>query len=602
MGRKRTSHEFDEALENQITKLIVNNEYRVAQQNQSGDISDFESYIDLFDAERTEKEYDWMSDVFIPEFPSHMLTQSSIDVSQYFETRDFVETYIQDPSEQALKCADATEELINRTLNQREVKHYQKFVRAKNINHLQGHVDLLCWWEQEIKDGVLIKDHFNYEVLDPRNVFTSNEYTYSLQEKEWVDIRMERTKEKLEQEAERNSYFNLHLLDDLQEPQDTETKRETRDRDDPTQSFDNKISKKFDVLRRYGLFWVLDEKPGLDKYGKVLKDAELRECIITVVLVSGKELLIGFNETPYVDANNNPYKPLIRGLCYIHPVKDAGVGDGKYAKELQVAINDTFNMSNDRTTLATIPTFKGNKMATEDTDSVYVEPGHIIELNDPKDIDELKIEDNISGAMQQLGILTTKMQQTTAIYPTTMGDIPGEASTTATAIVGAEQRTGKRTNYKSLTFEYTCLTELYWMIQQMTWQFAYPETGMKLMGEKIYDFNPTLDYYYKPLSQSIETAESKQIKIKNWTTILGYLVQLNAPQLVNYVLAQIILLSGDEYANFGQALLNPNEPMTPVESIEQPGGMAGGGVSNQYGVNQGNLEQQARSVGQQGYY
>lgn len=592
MARKKTSHEFDEKLENQINNIVVNQEYKVAQLNQSADVGDFEAYLDMFDAERSEKDYDWMSDVFIPEFFSHISTQISIDVGQYFETRDFVETYIQDPSEQALKSADASEELINRTLNQRELKHYQKFIRAKNINYLQGHVDLLCWWEQE-KDGeTLLKDHFNYEVLDPRNVFTSDEYAYSMQEKEWVTIRMERTLEKLKQEAKANSYFNLHLLEDVSEPDDTETKKDTRP--DST-NFENKVSKKFDVLRRYGLFWVDAEgKPGIDKDGKVDKDAKLKETTITTVLTGGTQILIGFNETSYKDANNLLYKPLIRGLCYIHPVKDAGVGDGRYSRELQTAINDTFNMSNDRVRLATMPTFKVNKLAAEDTDTLYFEPGHGMEVNNKDDIDEFRIQDNIQGAMQQLGILTNKMQQANAIYPTTMGDVPGESSTTATAIVGGAQSSGKRSAYKSLTFEFTCLTELYWMIQQMTWQFAYPETGIKLMGDKVYDFNPTLDYYFKPLSQSIETAESKQVKIKNMTTMLGYVVQLNAPQLVNLILAQIFLLSGDEYASFAQALLNPAEPMQPVESQQAPEGQAGGGTSNQYQIPQGQTEQEAR--------
>jgi len=599
MARKKTKHEFDENIEERVLDIVVNNEYKIAKQNQdsTGETADFESYIDMFDAERTEKDYDWMSNVFIPEFSTHMLTQSSIDVSQYFATRDFIETYIQDPSIEALKAADATEELINRTLNQRELHHYQKFVRAKAINHLLGHVDALCFWRQESgNDGNMVVDRFDYEILDPRNVFSSNDYTYSIQEKDWIIVRMERSKQQLRQEAKSNNYINLYLLDDFEEQSDTDTKKETRDDRNPTTGFDNKISKKYDVLRRYGKFWVKDGKPGLDKNGDVLDDAELKEMIITTVISRGGKLLIGFNETPYIDAMGVPYKPLIRGLCYIHPITDAGVGDGRYARELQIAINDTFNMSNDRVRLATMPTFKVNKLAAEDTDTLYFEPGHGMEVNNKDDITEFRIQDNIQGAMQQLGLLTGKMQQANAVYPSTMGDIPQDASTTATAIVGGAQNTQTRTNYKSLTFEYTFLTELYWMIQQMTWTFALPETGTKLMGEKVYDFNPTLDYYFKPLSQSVETAESKQMKIKNWTTILGYLVQINNPQLINYVLAQIITLSGDEYANFASVLFNPEEPVQPVESQESPEGQGGGGASNQTGIEQGATEQMARGM------
>jgi len=129
-----------------------------------------------------------------------------------------------------------------------------------------------------------------------------------------------------------------------------------------------------------------------------------------------------------------------------------------------------------------------------------------------------------------------------------------------------------RTNYKSLTFENTALIDLYWMIQQMTWRFAKPETGLKLMGDKIYDFNPTKDYYYKPVSASIESEQSKIMKRKEWATVLGYVSQLqhpNAVKLVNYILSEIAKLMGDEYANFANKLLDESIP------IEQGGG--GGG-------------------------
>ena len=85
---------FSEGIESHLAKIVVDSEYQTARTNQSQDKTDFESYIDMFDAERTEREYDWMSDIFLPEFPTQMLTQSAIDVSQYFQTRDFVEVYI----------------------------------------------------------------------------------------------------------------------------------------------------------------------------------------------------------------------------------------------------------------------------------------------------------------------------------------------------------------------------------------------------------------------------------------------------------------------------------------------------------------------------
>ena len=597
-------HKYDEREENQVIN-IIHNEYMVAKTNQANDKSNFEACIDLFDNERVEKEYegnDWSSNIPIPEFSSEILTQSSIDVSQYFQTRDFVETYVQDPSEEALLAADAAEELINRTLNRRNLYHYQKFVRAKTMNTIGGYTYAECGWEQKNDPEFgIVKDQFWYDVLDPRNVFMDNKYCYSIQEKDWVIIRRERTYEQLKREEKAEGYFNLNLVKELRGNPNTETKRETRDVDEPNKSMtpDNKISKYFDVFKRYGLFWIdKTGKPGIDDRGEIKADAELKELIITGVYDQGKKILIGFNETPYIDAVGNAYRPIFRGLCYIHPTRDTGVGDGHYARPLQIAINDTFNIGNDRVMLATFPTMKGKKYVTDETDTVFVKPNHLIELNEPDDLQELKISDNIAGSMQQFGVLVNKMQQTTAIDPLTMGNMSIKGDPTATEVSGAQNRTNQRTNYKSMTFEYTFLNELYWMIQQMTWQFAKPETGYLLMGDKVINFNPSFEFFYKPLSQSIETEASKQSKIKNLTIILQTIVNSphpDMPIIFNYILAQIIVLMGDEYVNISDKFLNPEAPLqegnmgTPENTSQ-----GGGGPSNQYMLPQGNMEVMAR--------
>ena len=78
-------HKYNEDVENRVGQIVVDREYRTAQRNGSNANEDFESYVDLFDAERSEKEYDWHSDIFIPEFPTHMLVQSSEDVAQMYQ-------------------------------------------------------------------------------------------------------------------------------------------------------------------------------------------------------------------------------------------------------------------------------------------------------------------------------------------------------------------------------------------------------------------------------------------------------------------------------------------------------------------------------------
>lgn len=613
------ANKFTEEVEKRMAAIVVDAEYATAQRNQGQDASDFESYIDLFDAERTEKEYDWMSDIFIPEFPTQMLTQSAIDVSQYFQTRDFVEVFLEDEGEESILAAAATQELLNRTLNRRELYHYMKYVRAKNLNHLYGHVDIKCWWEQETQteydiDGfdeikeeyeIVVKDGFQYEVLDPRNVFTDNKYAYSMQQREWIIIRGEKSLDDLTAQAEQFGYFNLDVLEKnthTGSTEKTETFKETTEEPyNQLERPENKSGPKFDILERYGKWWVVNDKkgnarPGIDREGNIMDRAYRAEVVMSFAISGNTKTLIQFNHTPYIDADGIPYRPVIRGLCYIHPTRDGGVGDGKYSRELQIGINDTFNVSSDRTMLATMPTLKGKKYAVEDSDTVRIEPNHMMELNDPNDVEEMEFKDNTQGAMVQLQLLTSKMNQATSIFPTTMGATPQHSSTTATALAGADQRTNQRTNYKAMTFEYTLLCELYWQIQQMTWAFAKPETGVKLMGEKVYDFDPLLSYTYKPLSQSIETAHSKEAKIKQWTTILGYVFNSqhpSAPKLVNMILSKIAILMGDEYSQFASELLNPEQPMQPPEETNEQG--AGVPTQNQYGLPQGQTEQSVRA-------
>ena len=639
-------HKYDKRIEGQIASIVVDSEYRTSQTNRNDSNDEFESFIDLFDAERTERDYDWMSDISLPEFTAHMLTQSSIDVAQYFQSRDFVEAYLEDESDEAYTNAEAAKECINRTLNQKHIHHYQKYVRAKLINHLQGNVYIECWWEKESRIGIVatemqveeldvdvygnpmvdatiqepalrevevgvegeipIIDRFNYEIHDPRNVFTDNKYVYSLQDKEYVIFRSEKTYDELRRERDRNGYFNLDVVKALKSDGQTETRRDTN-KDDEIVA-DKTPSKSFDVLKRYGKFWckvtkrderdeAIEVKPGVDTNGDPLDDAELLEVVITYVLLDGTKTLIGFNLQPYTDAEGRPFRPITRGLCYIHPTIDDGAGDGKYSRELQVAINDTLNISNDRVQLATIPTFKRKKYAFEDGDDLSIEPGGSLPVENMDDLDELKISDDINGAMSQIAMLTNSMDKVTSIYPTTMGGQTA-ASTTATAIAGAETRTDMRTNYKSITFENTALTEMYWMILQMTSAFAHPETGLKLMGEKVYDFDPTKDYYYKPVSSSIESEQSKNMKIQKYMQILQTVSGIGHPDTVNMVnelMTRIYKLMGDEFVNFEQSLLSPEQPI--LQGAGSPEELAAaGGPSNQYGIEQGAGEQGAREA------
>lgn len=589
--------DIEETIQERLCQT-VDKEWTVGESNFKYDYDDFEAAIDLFENERVERDYDWMSDIPLPEFAAQMLTQSSLDVAQYFQTRDFVETYIQDPSDEALLAADAAEECINRTLNQKHINYFQKFVRAKTMSNIGGRAITKCWWNKTLQ-------RFNFEVIDPRNVTMDKKYCYSLQEKDWITIRCAKNIEELRGMKGRYGYFNLDKLEKVESMGQTESKQKTTDRDEEIQPQipETSTPKDWDIYERYGKFWYLDKGPGIGIDGKKLDGAKYEECVITIAKYKSHKVLIGFHLQPYKCSLGRRYRPLIRGLCYIHPTRDNGVGDGKYARPLSIALNDTFNMSNDRVRLATMPTLKGNKHVTEDTDSIYFEPGHVMELNTIDDIDEIRIEDNINGALTQMGILTQKMQQITSIFPPQMG---GEAAgtQTATEIANVERNSNTRTNYKNMTWEYTFLNELYWMILQMTWQFATQETGFNLMGDKAYEFNPNFDFFYKPLSQTIETEFSKNNKIRHLTNMMQMVASSqhpDMPTIFNYILGKIMILMGDEWENIADKFLGEDVPLAPQPEGPAPAGLPPGiGPSNQQGIPQTGMEIATRQGAQVG--
>jgi len=639
------SNKRNKEAETRLVNQIIDGELSISEANQQYSNDEFEEIVALLGTERQEREYDWMSDIRIPEFASHWLVQAALDAQQNFQMRDFVEVYVEDSSDDAKISAESAKELINRTLNQRHLHYYLKFLRGKSINNIVGRVYAKCWWEQETKREIVdysvryedldvdiygdplieetqipdkqeikepvygdvpVIDRFNFDIWDQRNVFTDNSYVYSIQDKKFVIFRSEMTLTELKKVSAKNGYFNLDLLKEIKPPDKTKFASEAADKDQNYDSVTSSSEKSYDIYERYGKAWFKEGKShniGLDDMGKPFEGAEYKEALVTIAQSNDKKILIGFRETPYKDANGRPYRPILRGICYVHLTEDGGVGDGKYCKELQIGIDDTFNISQDRVMLATLPTFGVNKHAIDDNSTLYFEPGHPMELNDPKnDLYEFKISDNIVGALNQVNMLTSKMQQVDAVQPPSMGGA-GQASTTATAFSGAFRATGERLNYKALTFEHTFLCDLYWMIQQMTYAYAKPETAFKLMGDKAFDFDPSKDFYYKPLSQTIEPEYSKMAKRKEWATILGYAVQIPHPDTVkitNYILGEFIKLMGDEYENFSNKFLNEKIP------IQNQGGQGSGTnmlpgnnvapASNQSGIPMSGPEVDARGM------
>ena len=642
---KNQKHKFDETVENWMAKKVVDEEYKTAKNAMQSEIADLESTIDKLEGKRNEKEYEWMSDIHIPQFASIILTQGSDWAGQYFQTRDFVDVKLEGSNPNDKFKVNAAKKCINQTLNNRKIFHYHKYIRGRTINSLAGMVYALCWWEKKIVpqrvmkereeelnvdvegnglilgsdqiparrmvqyediENEVVKDQFNYEILDPRNVFTNNKYCYSIQEKDYVIIRDEVSYEDLKLEEGKKGYFNLNLVKEFIDSQvETEAGKETYKRGEINKEPEKKVVRRFDRLLRLGKFWAVIKDgiatPGYDKNGDVIEKAQLIEAIMEFVIPQrgSTKILIRFQETPYKDSKGEPYKPLVRGWCYIHPTKDIGLSDGKYLKELQIAIDDNFNMGADRVHLATLPTLKGKKYSLEDNTTIFFEPEHVMELEDVKDLEEFKIDANIDGTINLNAMLFGMTEKVSATSPTQMAELPRKASTTATAVGATVASSNRRTNYKDLTYEYTFLLDFYWIILQMTYQFAEPETALKIMGEDAQYFDPDPDYTYAPLTSNIETEYRKDRKIQQIDQLIGRLVNFPNPKTVrvlNRLLAMVFESYGQEFNEYSKYLLDENAPIPVGGRATTPTNMNQIPTSNQMGMEQTEQEQMTRTM------
>jgi hypothetical protein len=648
---------INEEIEERLARTIVDDEYSIGQTNNSIPDSDYLGYLDMLDCERSEKNYDWMSDIFFPEFFSQMTTQAAVEASELFNTHDYTDVYIGSTEEIHQRAAKVNQEIINRTLNRHKLRFFEKFMRTVMMKNIGGNAYFRCWWEQKLvksKVGtrrkrkesttdlqgqpiisddqvgrdefvdenivadVVVHDHFNFDIMDGRDVFSDSSYAHSMQEKRWVILRFEKTVDELEEDEEMMEYFNLERLRDIDggviAPHITETKGSKTIH----HGLDNKSEpsstplKPWTILQRLGKHWVIPVtedpdgnpitiKSGIGKDGRKLKKAKLREMVITFATKHGTshKVLIGYNPTRTIDSNGEPYRPIGRPLCYIHPTKDDGIGDGRAAQELQVGINDSLNMAVDRNKLATIPIVQGRQHDITDNESLEWRPGAFWGTDSGEVLTPVDIRTDLNGSMNEINLFRTGMQQASGVSSETQSQLAAP-TTTATATANQSSRSDIRSNYRTLTMEFTGLSELYWIITQMTAQYMRPETANAWLGRDMIFFNPTLDYTYKPISASRDTDASKQQKIQNWTQILGYMVNSpnpEAPQAVNWIMGELASLMGKEFETFKNKFLDENTP--PPESGGGGGGQvensAGTPASNQSGVPQSGQEQQVRS-------
>jgi len=648
---------FTEEVAQYVSAIILDSEFDTAQSNAKIDIADYEAAVDMLECKRTEKDYDWMSDVFLPELPAIILTDAGGWAAQYFQTRDFIEVKLEEGVADGLNRCKAVKRIINKTLNQRDIYHYHKYIRGRLINALAGQVYAVCWWEQHIEsrkardevrkialdvdtagnpltdtnaqeqafrqetvpvyEDVVVRDRFNYDIVDPANVYVSNEYAYNIQQKAWVILRSELDWQDLVDAQETCAYFNLDVLRKIDEAEsgttESATAADTYNKVDKKQTPTKTPYKKWDILERYGRFpCVIDEDdpdardqkdgypkkatPGYDAEGKVVAKASAVECVITYAVRGNHKICIRFQPQQYRDPYGNPFRPILRGLCYIHPRVDRGLSDGQYGRESQAAINDVFNLAMDRVKLATLPTFKGRKYGNDDNDTIYWEPEHVIELDDPeKDLIPMDIRDNPRGALDTIGMLRGGLQQLTSVFPSTMGALPNREQT-ATATAGSDARSSLRANFKSYTYEFSFLIDFYTMILWMTHQYARPETLKKLLGDMEQFFDPNGDYSYAPVSSNIETDQSKSKKLQLIDNYIGRVANVqnpNTPKLLNYLLKMAFNLFGSEFPDYEKYLLDETAPATPAGS--EPANANAPPTSGSAGIEQSVSEQVMRN-------
>ena len=81
--RKTSDSDIPEQIQNAVA-TVMEKELEVAMDNLAPKQEAFQEYYDMLHCKRTDKQNDWESDIFLPEFPSRILTQIGNFVSQYF--------------------------------------------------------------------------------------------------------------------------------------------------------------------------------------------------------------------------------------------------------------------------------------------------------------------------------------------------------------------------------------------------------------------------------------------------------------------------------------------------------------------------------------
>ncbi len=609
-----------------IGKRIIE-EVTISESNRSESDSDYSQALQVLEGIRTDPSYEWMANYQIPEFASHYLTRQAID-AQFLTTRDYADIYLESTGERFLAAAEAQKELINRTLNQRHLNFPLKYLRTRAIADLNSNAVVRCWWERKsiaVPDGenvvsaqdnefagesvpttmdVTFIDRFNMDIIDPENVFWDSSYAYSLQGKKWVTIRLEETISGMKRNAKLMGYDldKIKEVEDFRPPAETEGADKTYAEDDSP--FPDEPDRLYTLYERHGIFPAViksvdrDGYPtriesGYDEHGDEIEDSIYIETTVTTVSIGGTYITLRFQPQKNRTDSGEAYKPLIRLMAYLDPRKDGGFSDASFIIETQEVMSDHVNVALDRAILATMPTLVTKKYRTSSNDEIVFGPGRNIELDDVNDIKALEIKDTSAGSLGIFGLLQGAGEKVAGLSEETQG-MPGQASATATANVNANIRTNTRMGLRGVMAEFSFLTELFWMIGQITAQFGLAATTQKMLGDKYINFDPDGDFYMKPVSSSLEPEHSKANKINNLNTLAGLIINTghpDAPKVMNTIINSIAELMGD---NIRTILGNFDEGQEFQATGINPEQQGVTGATNQSGVPETSAEASTR--------
>jgi len=641
----------------------LNREFIVAKRNMQPFHEAFTEYYDMIHCNR-DKKNDYEPDIFLPEFVSRLLAQIGNFVSQYFQSRDFVETRVNTEDPKDVAEGRASKKLLNVILGEKETHYFHKlcrllmFVNPGGFGIVKGGYDqrieqVLAGYRQEMEyetneDGEIMaedgtayldpytqtpskletsipqyeqkvtKDRPIFDVYPINNVYYDQKYAYSLQEKDYVYFETEMNLDELKRDAVQFGYFNLKRLEAEEYRPDALEQDKPHSVGGAAEEPPVKVSPSFTVLERWGTWPMIEERdesgqitgytPGMDREGTIKDNAVNLEGIISYTATGTEHTpveLIRFQKSPHTR------RPMARFLCYVDAVRDSGFGDGETSSELQIASNDTFNLSAYRTEMATKLAFKAKRWAGVD-ENIKLRPDKAIMLENIEDLQQFEIKDDIQGGMAQMSVLAARMDDVMATGANYRG-MSGERRETATVGAIMDRRADIRMSLKTSTMEYIGFSEFYEMMLTLCNDFMLPQTLFDLIGQDAYFYNPEREDRFEPVSQALETEEAKQFKLKIYEQMLGRIVQIpnpKTPQVINYIIGAMLEILGGEFKHFKRFMFEESQEANMIYQLmtSMKGGQQGqgqpqtpnmpgqGGIQNQMGMLQSGAEQMVRGA------